>query len=99
MVMNRAAGDLIPSADRFHRLLGARRSDVSPLAKLLRTLLGIEAKMNQYAQGERFIAEIERVGGPRCIDLCWQAPENLPSMDEIRDPARWLRRHGLSRAA
>ena len=57
-------------------------------------LTGIEGKLNQYAAGERFIAAIEADGGPRAIDVCWRAPENLPSLEEIRDPQLWLDRIG-----
>ena len=57
-------------------------------------LTGIEGKLNQYAAGERFIAAIEDVGGSRAVDVCWRAPENLPSMEEIRNPQLWLDRMG-----
>ena len=94
VVMTRAASGLVPDAARFERVLQARRQQGNPLARVVQRLLGIEAKLNQYAAGERFIAVIERVGGPRLVDRCWESPEMLPSMDEIREPAAWLRRVG-----
>jgi hypothetical protein len=57
-------------------------------------LTGMEGKLNQYAAGERFIAAVEAARGPRAIDVCWTSPAMLPSIDEIRDPQRWLRRIG-----
>ena len=33
------------------------------MARLLQQLIGLEAKLNQYEQGERFIEAVERVGG------------------------------------
>jgi coenzyme F420 biosynthesis associated uncharacterized protein len=95
VTMDRAGTDLVPDAARFSNVLRERRRNASPLARLLQRLLGLEAKMNQYAAGERFIAAIEAHGGPRLIDHCWQSPANLPTLDEIRDPPLWLGRAGL----
>jgi len=94
VVMSRAAAELVPNAVRFERILQQRRSKGNPLAKLIQRLTGIEAKLNQYAAGERFIAQIEAHGGPRLIDRCWRDPEFLPTIKEIREPQRWLDRVG-----
>ena len=37
-----------------------RREQGNPAAKLLQKLIGLEAKMKQYEQGERFIEVVER---------------------------------------
>jgi coenzyme F420 biosynthesis associated uncharacterized protein len=94
VTMSRAVGDLVPSAPRFAAVLQARRRRSNPLSRLTLRLTGIEGKLNQYAAGERFIAAIEADGGPRAIDVCWRAPENLPSLEEIRNPGLWLDRIG-----
>ena len=47
----------------------------TPAAKLLQRLLGLEAKMNQYEQGERFIAEVERPAAARALDPVWRGAE------------------------
>lgn len=88
VTMDRAATDLIPSAERFSRVLRARRQR----SNLIQRLTGIAAKLDQYAAGERFIAAVEAAGGPRAIDRCWSGPEALPSMDEIRAPQLWIER-------
>ncbi len=94
VVMDRAGADLIPSASRFSLVLGERRRQANPLARLVQRLTGLEGKLNQYAAGERFIAAIEAVGGDRAVDRCWERVENLPSLDEIRSPDLWLDRVG-----
>ena len=69
----------------------------NPAAKVLQRLLGLEAKMNQYAQGERFIAEVERLGGgPNALDPVWRGASWLPTLAEIRDPEEWVDRVRLS---
>lgn len=92
VTMNRAGRGLVPSADRFHRTLHDRRQQVSGPAKILQKLIGLEAKMKQYAQGEHFIERVEDAGGPDLLNAVWQSPDQLPDLEEIRDPDAWIRR-------
>lgn len=97
VTMDRAGADRIPSSHRFSTVLRERRANANPAAKLVQRLLGIEAKINQYAQGESFIAEVERLGGgPEALDPVWRGSSWLPTLSEIRDPAEWLDRVRLS---
>ena len=97
VTMDRAGADRIPSAHRFSRVLRERRAQANPAAKLLQRLLGIEAKINQYAQGEAFIAEVERLGGgPDALDPVWRGASWLPTLAEIKAPEDWLDRVRLS---
>jgi len=92
ITMDRAGKDLLPDAPQFARTLRERRGSASGVSKLTQRLMGIEAKMNQYALGEDFIEGVEAVGGREAMDLAWEKAENLPSMDEIRTPSLWLDR-------
>jgi uncharacterized protein (DUF2342 family) len=77
-------------------VLAARRQSGSPPVRLIRKLIGLESKLNQYAQGELFIAHVERVAGRHAVEVCWTSPAQLPSLEEIRAPQRWLERVGLA---
>lgn len=92
VTMGRAGRELVPSADRFSRVLTQRRQSARGVAKLLQQLIGLEAKLKQYEQGERFIEEVEAAGGRDVLDRAWERPENLPSIEEIREPQQWLAR-------
>jgi coenzyme F420 biosynthesis associated uncharacterized protein len=92
VTMDRAGADRIPSAERFQRVLRQRRQQASPVARQLQKLIGLEAKLKQYQQGEDFIAAVEAVGGTDLLDRAWRGPEWLPTLDEIRDPATWIER-------
>jgi coenzyme F420 biosynthesis associated uncharacterized protein len=97
VTMDRAGVDRVPSADRFARVLRERRANANPTTRLVQRLFGIEAKINQYAQGERFIAEVERIGGgPAALEPVWRGASWLPTMAEIRQPQEWLDRVRLS---
>src|SRR5688572_30070784 len=56
VTMDRAGKGLIPSAERFSRVLHERRASASAPARLLQKLVGIESKIRQYEDGEKFIA-------------------------------------------
>jgi coenzyme F420 biosynthesis associated uncharacterized protein len=97
VTMDRAGAQRIPSAHRFARVLRERRANVNPAGRAVQRLLGIEAKINQYAQGEAFIAEIERLGGgPEALAPVWRGASWLPTLAEIREPEEWLDRVRLS---
>lgn len=92
VIMDRAGRDLIPSAGRFAAVLSMRRQSARGATRLLQQLIGLEAKLEQYEAGERFIRSVEEAGGQSLFNLVWEAPENLPSMAEIRDPSLWVSR-------
>jgi coenzyme F420 biosynthesis associated uncharacterized protein len=92
VTMDRAGQGRIPSAEQFSRVLRERRRQASGATKLFQQLIGMEAKLRQYEQGEQFIAAVEKVGGPELFSLVWRGPEWLPSLAEVRDPPRWIER-------
>lgn len=94
VTMDRAATGQIPSQERFARVLRARRAEMNMAARLLQRLIGLEAKLAQYEQGEAFIAAVEAEGGPELLHRAFERPDNLPSLAEIRDPASWITRIG-----
>ena len=99
VTMDRAGADQIPSAARFGTVLRQRRQQANPAAKVLQKLIGLEAKLKQYEQGERFIERVEASGGTELLDRAWEDPDNLPTIAEIRDPEAWIARVGPTVAA
>jgi coenzyme F420 biosynthesis associated uncharacterized protein len=99
VTMDRAGADQIPNAVRFGQVLRQRRQQANPVIKVVQKLIGLDAKLKQYEQGERFIEAVEGVGGPKTLDHVWEDPANLPTMAEIRDPDAWLRRVGVAQSA
>jgi coenzyme F420 biosynthesis associated uncharacterized protein len=90
VVMDRIGARVLVSQQRMARVLKARRRD--PRFSAFLRLTGLEMKMKQYEQGERFMQAVERQGGFTAIDRVWVGPQNLPTLDEIRHPSRWLER-------
>ena len=92
VVMDGVGPGVIPTVGAIRRRFDERRKGVGTLARMLRTLLGLEAKMAQYRDGARFVrAVVDKVGMPE-FNAVWAAPENLPARTEIDDPDAWIAR-------
>jgi coenzyme F420 biosynthesis associated uncharacterized protein len=92
VTMDRAGAAQVPGAARFSQVLRERRESVKGPAKVLQQVLGLEAKLRQYQQGEEFIRVVEARGGRELFDRVWRGPEWLPTLAEIREPERWIAR-------
>ncbi len=92
-VMDAVGPMVVPSVDTIRRRFDERRHrKQSPLQRLLRALLGIDAKLSQYTRGKAFVDHVvDRVGMQRFNEI-WSSPETLPLPLEIEDPQRWIDR-------
>ena len=94
IVMNTAGAARVPGAGRFSSTLQRRRESTSGVSKLLQQLIGLDAKMRQYKDGEHFVESVEAAGGPALFRLVWEEASYLPTLEEIREPQRWIDRVG-----
>jgi uncharacterized protein (DUF2342 family) len=67
--------------------------------KLVRRLLGIDAKLRQYAEGRRFVHDVVSRVGMAGFNQVWESPLTLPLLSELTDPAAWVERVGAHRAS
>jgi coenzyme F420 biosynthesis associated uncharacterized protein len=91
-VMDHVGQQLLPSYERMKARFEDRRKRNGFGEKLFTKLTGLDVKLEQYRLGEQFVnAVIERVGVGG-MNKVWAGPEALPTLDEIKDPARWIAR-------
>ena len=92
-VMNSVSPDVIPTQQEIEqRFADRRRRGGNPLDRLLRKLLGMEAKTRQYVDGSAFVrAIVERIGLSD-FNAVWSSAQTLPTKSEIADPSRWIAR-------
>ncbi len=90
VVMDRVGADRLKSQDRMSRVLKTRRQDKRTAAFF--RLTGLEMKMKQYKQGERFVLAVEREAGWETVGIAFRGASSLPDLDEIKNPLSWLRR-------
>jgi putative hydrolase len=94
-VMDGVGPEVIPSVAEIRAKFTKRRKGVGTLDRLLRRLLGLDQKMAQYRDGAVFVRQSVDAVGMDGFNAVFAEPANLPSKDEIHDPAAWVRRvHG-----
>ena len=65
---------------------------VFAFACLVFALTGLEMKMRQYEVGEKFCAAVVRESDLATLNRVWESAESMPTMDELKNPERWLAR-------
>ncbi len=91
-VMDAVGPAVVPSVATIRRRFTARRHGGGLADRILRALLGIDAKLRQYAEGAAFTRHIVGAVGMDGFNTVWTSPETLPTRAEIANPAAWLRR-------
>ena len=92
VVMDGVGPEVIGSVDSIRAKFDERRKGVGTLDRLVRRLLGLDAKMAQYRDGAAFVrAVVDKVGMSE-FNAVFAGPENLPSKAEIHDPDAWVAR-------
>jgi len=95
VVMDDVGPVIVPSVEHIRARFQQRRKDVSGADKILRRLLGLEAKMRQYRDGAVFVRAVTDKVGTDGFNAVWTSPETLPLPEEIESPAIWVQRvHG-----
>lgn len=94
-VMDAVGPRVVPTVGTIRQRFTERRKGGGLFDRLLRSLLGIDAKIKQYAQGAAFTRYVVDEVGMSGFNVVWTSPEQLPTRREIAKPAEWVRRvHG-----
>ncbi|MCG7594430.1 zinc-dependent metalloprotease [Mycobacterium sp. PSTR-4-N] len=92
-VMDAVGPAVVPSVATIRRRFDQRRHRRQPpVQRLLRALLGIDAKMDQYTRGKAFVDAVVSTVGMARFNTIWTGPHTLPLPDEIDEPQRWIDR-------
>ncbi len=92
-VMDAVGPAVVPSVASIRSRFDQRRQrKQSPLQRLMRALLGIDAKMSQYTRGKAFVDDVVSKVGMQRFNAVWSGSESLPLPSEIDEPQRWIDR-------
>ncbi len=92
VVMDGVGPTVIPTVADIRRSFDRRRQGVGVLDRVLRRLLGLDAKMAQYRDGARFVRGVVGKVGMAEFNAVWERPENLPTKAEIANSSAWVSR-------
>jgi coenzyme F420 biosynthesis associated uncharacterized protein len=92
-VMDGVGPEVVPSVAEIREKFQQRRqSGAGRLDLALRKLLGLDAKLRQYRDGERFVRAVVEQVGMDGFNRIWTSPNTLPTKAEIAKPAEWVAR-------
>ncbi|MEU1182287.1 zinc-dependent metalloprotease [Streptomyces sp. NPDC005820] len=92
-VMDGVGPDVVPTVSEIREKFQQRRAKgASRLDVALRKLLGLDAKLRQYKDGERFVRSVVDEVGMDGFNRVWTSPNTLPTKAEIAKPADWVAR-------
>ncbi|OBF74557.1 hydrolase [Mycobacterium sp. 852002-51613_SCH5001154] len=92
-VMDAVGPMVVPSVTTIRRRFDERRNRKQPpLQRLLRALLGLDEKLNQYTRGKAFVDHVVGKVGMERFNAIWTGPDTLPLPAEIEEPQRWIDR-------
>ena len=92
VVMDGVGPAVIPTVEEIRTKFNKRRKGAGYFDRVLRRLLGLDAKMAQYRDGAAFVRTVVDKVGMEGFNAVWAAPAHLPSKREIGDPEAWIRR-------
>ncbi len=73
---------------------GMRRHHASPseARSMLSSILGVSFDRDLEVSGATFCAGVVKLKGLATLNQMWSAPDNLPTLTEIKDPFLWMER-------
>ncbi|WP_406286567.1 zinc-dependent metalloprotease [Streptomyces sp. NBC_00209] len=92
-VMDGVGPEVVSSVAEIREKFQQRRAQgAGRLDQALRKLLGLDAKLRQYRDGERFVRAVVDEVGMDGFNRVWTSPNTLPTKAEIARPADWIAR-------
>ncbi|GAA4737508.1 zinc-dependent metalloprotease [Gordonia alkaliphila] len=92
-VMDAVGPALVPTvADIRAGFDARRRRPQNPLQRIIRALIGMDAKIAQYVRGKAFVDAVVAEVGMDAFNTVWTSPETMPLIGEIDKPDQWIAR-------
>ncbi|MGH2753837.1 MAG: zinc-dependent metalloprotease [Actinomycetota bacterium] len=91
-VMDAVGADVIPTFRRMRQRFDKRRAETNLIQRVINNAIGLEMKLRQYELGQRFCESVAAHGGHDALAHLWADPSNLPTLDELKTPERWVQR-------
>jgi coenzyme F420 biosynthesis associated uncharacterized protein len=91
-VMHAAGERLLPGFAQLHERFERRNERRGTVERAIMRITGLDLKMEQYLAGERFVKAVIAARDRAFLNRVWESADQLPSLEEIADPERWVAR-------
>ena len=92
VVMDAVDSSIVPTVRTIRRRFNRRSETQKILTKFMSKLLGIDRKLRQYKDGQKFVQFIVDARGMQQFNRIWYGAQNLPTETEIHNPQAWIDR-------
>ncbi|QCU76843.1 hydrolase [Citricoccus sp. SGAir0253] len=92
VIMDGIDASVVPTVKTIRQRFDHRDATRSSLDRWVRRFLGMDAKMQQYRDGQRFVKRVVRDLGMDGFNAVWEAPGHLPTERELHHPEEWIER-------
>ncbi|MGC5257357.1 zinc-dependent metalloprotease [Gordonia sp. DT218] len=83
----------VPTVTSIRAAFDQRRGTPrNPVQRIIRALIGMDAKIAQYVRGKAFVDEVVGAVGMETFNTIWTSPETMPRPNEIDEPRVWMQR-------
>ncbi len=93
-VMHRTGSAQIKNYETLQKAFAQRRKQRTTVERMVIVVTGMRVKMRQYEVGERWASAVADKAGLDVLNRVWLGPAQMPSLLELREPERWLKRVG-----
>jgi coenzyme F420 biosynthesis associated uncharacterized protein len=95
-VMDGVGPEVVPSVSDIRSKFNRRREGGNPVERFIRRVLGVDAKLRQYAEGRSFVQGVVDRVGMASFNRIWESPLTLPTLTELTNPSAWVARVGTA---
>lgn len=92
VVMDAVDSSTVPTVRTIRRRFNRRSETQKILTKFMSKLLGMDRKLRQYKDGQKFVQFIVDARGMQQFNRIWDGAQNLPTETEIHNPQAWIDR-------
>lgn len=92
VVMDAVDSSIVPTVRTIRQRFNRRSETQQFLTKVIGKMLGMDRKLRQYKDGQKFVQFIVDARGMSQFNTVWEGPQNLPTEVEIHNPQAWIDR-------
>ena len=91
-VMHHVGKKLVPGYEHLKSRMERSRMHRPAFETAIFRITGLDIKLEQYRLGEQFADAVAKRVGMEGLNRVWERAENMPTLEEIRDPGLWIAR-------
>lgn len=84
--------EILVDTRKISEVIARQRATTSEAKDLLANVLGFSLDRDLVSTGTTFCAAVEKLEGLPALNRVWEAPDNLPTYAELKDPFPWIER-------